>query len=360
MTKPKTNAKINGNDYYRIRKKIDGQSKSFYGRTKAEAEKKYEAWLDVQNGYASTRLCRDYVTTFDGKARDYISNVLNTSQKYANATKDRYSTAYTAHIKGTWLGKMPVAYIRAYDVQKFYNELPVSKQTMATVNKFMAAFDRWLVLNGYAEDFLSAVEIPTKPENKRHDGVLIWEDDEISAILSAVDGHRLKLLVYILLYTGTRISEAIALEHGDIHDGCVHIIRQCYCGEIKPPKYGSRRAVPMHDDLLKAYAEHIEWQAKDMIKNGYETDLLFTTSTGNMYDPVDIRRSLRRLYKSHGIPYKPPHTYRATFCSQLCRCGIPIEVASRLMGHKSIEVTSVHYTHVKRDSMESAIARLRY
>lgn len=360
MTRPKTNARINGNDYFRIRKKINGKTKCFYGKTKAEAEKKFDDWLKGICTDTPTRLSCDFGTTFGDRARNYIKEALKPSQKYANATKERYSNAYYTHIKGTWLDKMPLHKIRASDVQRFYNELPVSRQTLASVNKFTSAYNKWLILNDYANDFLSAVEIPIKPENKRHEGIEVWKDEEIDAILMNIEGHRLRFLVYILLYTGARISEAIALEHKDIYDGSVHIMRQCYCGEIKKPKYNSQREVPMHNKLSEAYREHIAWQKEDMKHNGYQTNLLFTTSSGTMYDAVDVRRSLRRFYDAHGIPSKTPHTYRATFCTQLCRNGVPIEVASNLMGHKSIEVTAKHYTRIEGSSKREAISQLCY
>ena len=116
----------------------------------------------------------------------------------------------------------------------------------------------------------------------------------------------------------------------------------------------------MHEVLVGAYEEHIAWQKKDMMEHHYETSLLFTTSTGKMYDPVNLRRALKRFCNSHGIEYKHPHAYRSTFCTQLCRCGVPLEVASALMGHKSIEVTARHYALVKKDTKQDAISMLRY
>lgn len=360
MAKAKTNTSINGHDYYRIRKKIDGKTKSFYGTSKGDAERKYRDWLEKHYRDGAVRLSEPVRATFSELSRIYINEVLNPSQKYALATKDRYANSYYTHIQGAWLDKMPVAEIRATDVQRFYNGLEVSKQTLATVNKFLAGFNRWLTLNEYAPDFLSAVEIPMKPENKRHDGIVVLSEEEVRSILGSIKGHRLCFLVHVMLYTGARISEAIALEHGDIYDGSIHIVRQCYNGETKPPKYGSVREIPMHEVLVGAYEEHIEWQKQDMKEHHYETSLLFTTSTGKMYDPVNLRRALKRFCNSHGIEYKHPHAYRSTFCTQLCRCGVPLEVASALMGHKSIEVTAKHYALVKKDTKQDAISMLRY
>ena len=360
MTKPKTNTRINGRDYYRIRRTIDGKQHSFYGRTKAEAKAKCEAYLDrtPQDVREATSHPRHRV--FSALSINYITDVLKPSEKYANATKERYTSAYYTHIRGTWIDNMDVAEIRPSDIQRFYNEIPVSKQTMATISKYMRGFGRWLTLNGYAEDFLSAVEIPKKPDRKRHEGIVTWTDEEIEVILEHLHGHRLRFFVYVLLYTGARMSEAIALKHSDIRDGSIRIERQCYCGELKEPKYNSKRSIPMHEELVGAYREHRRWQERDMWEHGYTTEYVFTTKSGRLYDAKSIRTALRRYYDAHGMPNKSPHAYRATFCTQLCRCGVPIEVASSLMGHKSIEVTAKHYALVRADTKQDAIAMLSY
>lgn len=360
MAKAKTNANINGHNYYRLRKKIDGKTKNFYGKSKGDAERKYREYLELYVRDVPARLSHACDRVFSALSINYITNVLNPSEKYANSTKERYESAYETHIMGTWIDNMDVSEIRPSDIQRFYNELDVSKQTLATVNKYMAGFCRWLVLNEYASDFLSAVELPKKAENKRADGIVVLSEDEVRRMLGSIKGHRLCFFVYAMLYTGMRISEAIALEHRDIYDGSIHIVRQCYHGETKPPKYGSKREIPMHEELVGAYMEHRKWQEDDMMEHGYTTNLVFTTSTGRMYDPKSIRTALRRFCDAHGIEYKHPHAFRSTFCTQLCRCGVPIEVASSLMGHKSIEVTAQHYALVKKDTKQDAIAMLRY
>lgn len=62
--------------------------------------------------------------------------------------------------------------------------------------------------------------------------------------------------------------------------------------------------------------------------------------------------------EKNNIEAKKLHAYRATFCTELCRAGVPLEVASKLMGHKSIEVTARHYALVKRDVQIDAISKL--
>lgn len=356
----RTNCEINGQKYFRIRTTVDGIQKTFYGKSETEAKKKRDDYLKSYRADALERSQMDVRATLGDRAEQFIDEVLSVSQKYAHATKHKYELAYRNHVMGTNLTKKIASQVRASDIQTFYNEMDVSQHTLATVNKFMSAFCRWMVLNRYSQDYMSAVEMPKKPSTPRHDGIVVWSDDEIHAIMDAIPGHRLFFLIYVLLYTGARISEAIALRYEDLDGNTVRISRQYYMGEMKPPKFNSSREIPMHEELKKAFEMHKKWHKQDMKDNGYTTDYVFTSSSGHLYEPSNIRKSLKRLCNAHGIEYKHPHAFRSTFCTQLCRCGVPLEVASSLMGHKSIEVTARHYALVKKDSKESAIALLHY
>ena len=364
----KKNTSINGKEYYRLRRTIDGKVKAFYGTSKHDAERKYREYLEqlAREKYAKEQ--KKDTDTFGEVAEIYIENILRVSQKYANGTKARYEHGYKAHVKDTDLDKMILSRIKPIDIQMFYNRLDVSKQTLGNLNKFMVGFCKWAVLNGYCDDFMGAVEIPQKPDNKRHEGIVVWEQDEIRQILTASEMGaeplsvpvRQAFMVRVMIYTGARISEVLSLRYSDFENGMANIERQCYAGELKPPKYNSARQIPMHEELKRTLPIHKAWHQQEMKQNGYKTDFVFTTPTGKLYQPANVRKALRKFYEENGIPYKHPHAYRATFCTQLCRCGVPLEVASALLGHKSMEVTAKHYALVKTDTKEDAISKLTY
>lgn len=364
----KKNTTINGKEYYRLRRTIDGRVRAFYGTSKHDAERKYREYLErlAHEKYTQKEL-KDTVP-FKQRADEYIENVLRVSQKYANSTKYRYEKSYRTYIEDSELKDLIFARVRPIDIQMFYNRIDVSSQTIKGINKFMSAFCKWGVLNNYCEDFMSAVEIPQKPDNKRHEEIIVWESDEIRRILSASEMRveatslpvRQAFMLRVMIYTGCRISEVLSLKYTDFENGILNVSRQFYMGEVKPPKYNSVRQIPMHEELKRTLPIHRKWHLKEMKENHYKSDYVFTTSTGNLYDPSNIRTALRRFYKAHGIPYKHPHAYRATFCTQLCRCGVPLEVASSLMGHKSMEVTAKHYALVKKDTKFDAIKKLTY
>lgn len=363
----KTNTSINGREYYRIRRTIDGVQKSFYGRSKGDAERKYKEYLEDLAESKHKRKSEAVDATFGEKAEEYIANSLSVSQRYAKGTINRYIGEYERHIKGTALADTRLKDVRSSTIQEFYNSLDISQHSIKELNKFMSGFSKWMVRNNYCDDIMSAVEIPKKKDTSRHDEIIVWEDDEIERILSAMNApvkpqnrHRQFFLVYLLLYTGVRISEALALSYSNIIDNIIHIEKQYYLGELKEPKWGSKRQIPMHDELKKAFEIHKAWHQGEMKKKGYETDFVFTTSTGQLYHQASVRKAMKRFYDAHDIPYKHLHAYRATFCTQMCRCGVPLEVTSKLMGHKSLEVTAAHYALVRQDSMQDAIDRLSY
>lgn len=359
----KTNCTINGINYYRIRKKIDGRMVPFYGTSKGDAEKKYKEFLEERAREKYEKGPYRSSATISERAEEFIDNSLSVSQKYAQGTRARYESAYRVHISGTDFDKMVVTDVRAADIQKFYNELPVSAQTLRSISKFMSAFWKWLVLNDYAPNVIVAVDLPVKQDNSRHSGIQIWEDKEIHAIQMNVDDakhFRISLMVKVLLYTGMRIGEVLALQYSDIKDGYIHVERQVYLGEIKQPKYNSVRTIPIHDALRESLEAHRKWHRQEMHDRGYKTPYIFTTHKGTLYGPENIRRRLNRFYDAIDVPHKNIHTYRSTFCTQLCRCDVPLEVASKLLGHRSLEVTAKHYQLIKNDTMEEAIDKLIY
>ena len=361
----KKNTTINGKEYYRIRRTIDGKVKAFYGTSKHDAEQKYRRYLEqlAKEGHKQNK----ETASIHDRAWEFIDNSLSVSQRYAQSTIKRYRMAYTAHIQGTWFDDLTASAVRASDIQRLYNGLNVSASGISQINKFMTAFWKWMVLNEYAQNIKEAVEIPRKPESKRSDGIIVWEEDEIRAILHGLDAStspsvpvRMVFLVKLLIYTGVRIGEAMSLRYSDFRDGFIHIERQYYEGEIKKPKCNSSRVIPMHDALIEPLKKHKAWQEAEMKEKGYKTEYLFTTSKGTHYINTNIRIVLNRYYDSIGVPHKKIHAYRSTFCTQLCRCDVPLEVASKLLGHKSLEVTARHYQLIKNDTIEDAIQKLKY
>ena len=115
------------------------------------------------------------------------------------------------------------------------------------------------------------------------------------------------------------------------------------------------RTIPLNHVVLEELELHRQWQRLEMMEKGYRTEHLFTTATGAFCDRRNISRSLDRLYKRIGVPSRPFHVYRHTFGTNLCKQGVPIQTASKLLGHKDINMTAKYYVDVDMEEKRKAV-----
>ena len=363
-----TNTQVNGKDYYRIVRTIGHEMKNgkkvpirkqFYGTSKTDATNKYKEWLLSQERLKDQTVISN--KPFGDVLKFYMDNVLAVTSKYKDSTKERYADACSRFMasNATGLLSTPIQAVTSADIQLAYNRFDVALSTVQTLNKCLKGFFKWAIMNRYCTDVLSAVTIPKKTYTKRSEDIIVWTDDELDMIEAAMDGERVRIIFYLGKYAGLRISEMLGLKYGDIDDDCIHIRRQYYRGDLTDPKYDSFRDIPLHPVLREEIQKHKAWHIDEMQANKYRTEFILTTSLGTHYDYNSLRHKFESLYAQNGIEQKPFHTYRHTFCTNLCKAGAPIQAASKLMGHKSVDVTSRFYTFVDREQQADAINLLK-
>lgn len=359
----KTNTTSNGYNYYRITRTIGHEytggkkkpiKKQFLGRSKHEAEAKYDAWKAEQIRMKYERKAAaeaERTQPLQNLADYYCENILISDASYSPGTRRLYADSYRKHMSGEEIMGIPVSDIKAKDLQGFYNGLDISADAIASLHKFCSAFFKWAALNDYCENIVASVSVPQKEKKKLSDGIVVWTDEEIALIESKLKDHRLFLAIELSLYAGLRISEVLGLKFADLSDGYVEVRRQYSASGFCPPKANSVRRVPMHDKIYRALDYYKEHYSNDKV-------YVFVSASGNIIDRRNVRTSLNRAYKSIGITPKKFHAYRATFATNLARQGVRLEVASRLLGHKSVNVTAKYYRAIDNKEYEDAISRL--
>lgn len=65
-----------------------------------------------------------------------------------------------------------------------------------------------------------------------------------------------------------------------------------------------------------------------------------------------------KIIKSVVAPDLTPYCLRHTFCTDLQRAGVALNVAKELMGHSDVSVTANIYTHKDNDVLHAGIALL--
>ena len=273
---------------------------------------------------------------------------------------------------------MPLDQVRSIDLQGFYNRLECPHSSLKSMHNLMKLFFRYAEKEGYCRDITVSVKIPDKKTKKdlylsNENNITVWSDEEVRIILDKSIFHPLYCFIVLALNTGLRVSELLGLKYSDIEKDVLHVRRQLKYvaqyeeGEITgrtfqliPPKYNSVRDVPLNKSAKVALQEHTYRHKEEMLRLGYRTDFIFTTNSGGFIDRRNLARSLERLYSRIGIEAKSIHTYRHTFASKLCEQGVPIQTASKLLGHSSINVTAKYYVNISHNEKLKAVEKLAF
>lgn len=278
-----------------------------------------------------------------------------------------YDEKYRNYIKPR-IGHLKLRDVRDVHLQRILNEQSgkssshVKKLRMVMQEMFKRARQSRLIPFDPAE----LLELPAVTTG----GHRAITEEERAAILAVAETHRAGLWVLTLLYTGMRPGETAALMWSDVDFTCneihVHAAKESGTGTIKAPKTAAGiRDIPIHAALLP----------KLRAARGKPFSPVFPTQAGNQQNEDSLRRlwqGFRRdldiymgaetyrnkIIKSVLAPDLTPYCLRHTFCTDLQRAGIPINVAKELMGHADIQTTANIYTHRDQGTLHGSMAQL--
>lgn len=257
------------------------------------------------------------------------------------------------------IGDRPMANIHLLDLQEYMNS--ISNMADSTIKKrydLICQIFRYAYRNGASPADYS--ENLVKPRGSAPVNGRSLTDRERAVLLGVLDGHRGELFCKIILYCGLRPSECQALQWSDVDlQRCTLTVSRALKpdGSIGPPKSSAGyRTVPIPQHLVPLFHEH---------KSG-PFDPLFShnpTWRRRMWENVQREMNLAmgcQIYRNRLVPPYPladdfvMYNLRHTYCTDLEKAGVPINIASRLMGHSNISITSKIYTHASVEAMEIA------
>lgn len=205
-------------------------------------------------------------------------------------------------------------------------------------------------------------DLPLAPER-------YLDDDEIERLFDQFDWPY-RTLVEVLLDTGMRIGEAVALhEHRidwdsytiDIVETWDHINKV-----MKPYTKGKRRrSVPLTPSLAAILREHLRGEP-DADVCGFEhargsrcrSRLVMLGPRGAVIDPHNFtNKTWAEARANAGIGHVRPHDLRHTYASRLVTQGVSLGRLQRLLGHESIQ-TTMRYAHLMTDGFDEVRAAL--
>ena len=178
--------------------------------------------------------------------------------------------------------------------------------------------------------------------------------DEVERLIGAADtttaiGLRTKALVELLYSSGTRISEALALDVDDLSfDDQVVLVRG---------KGNKQRLVPIGGHARAALDAYVVQARPAFATRGKGSPALFLNDRGSRLSRQSAWGDLEALAAIAKLEHKvSPHALRHSFATHLLNGGADIRVVQELLGHASVTTTQI-YTKVSVEALRDIYTR---
>lgn len=261
------------------------------------------------------------------------------------------------------IGNQRLKDVKSIQIQSIMNDMAGMSQSY--INKmyhiinemFQTAVDNDLIAKNPATN----IKLPkSKPAEERRS----LTKHEIDLLLKSLPDHRGNLLCKFMLFCGLRPSEAMALRWSDVDlkNGRVHINKATKKdGTVGGTKSkAGQRTVPIPDLFLEEL-QKVEHEPFALVCPQTNGKMQTKSSVRKMWTSVKKQMDIlngAEVYRNAIVQTtlnEPLVLYdlRHTYCTRLQEADVPIDVARRLMGHSSIEITSRIYTHESTDVLDN-------
>lgn len=327
---------------------------------------------------------------------DMFEKFLQIRMDLRGTTRKCYRDLYNAHVREA-IGSRAVGKVKQSDIQKMYqiavaehgvNPSTVQKVHSVVYQLFEIATNDNIIRTNPAANAFKHFAKSNEITSKQRDALTLNQQERlIDFVYSSHMYNRLGNLFTVLLGTGLRIGEALALTWDDIDfdTGVITVYKTMayksgedgrYDYRISPPKTtAGNREIPMLDDVKSALLREKSRPKpkKDFTVGGY-TGFVFLNNAGQVYTNSFLYDSIQGIVESYNreefaraskedcqpeyMPKISAHIFRHTFCTRLCEQGVNLKVLQDIMGHRNIRTTMEVYARATRDKKLEAMKEM--
>ncbi len=320
--------------------------KSFYGRTKAEALEKMRDYRDdMENGLQldPTLLFETWADTWYEGHKENVSPTTQASYGYL-----------LSHLKDA-LGKRRLMEIRALDIENVLLDFRRSGKSDSYVSKARGMLFQ-IMKKAEANELIRRNPVAvaerlrsTAPPQAKE----AFMEDEVKALMKKLPQDRMGNSIRLLLCTGMRMQELLALEPYLIEpDGSVIHIRQAVKvvkGKVTvgtPKSRDSTRDVPIPESFRPMVTELRNTDSKYVFQSPVKEQ---------PFDPKHYRENFKEYIGGvEGVRVLTPHSCRHTYVSQMQAIGVDLPTIQSIVGHADLDMTQ-HYLHVQTPVKQKAV-----
>ena len=242
----------------------------------------------------------------------------------------------------------------------------LSPTTVATVHRVLSHALKDAVTAGLLPRNPAAI---VKPPRRARPQWRVWSAEQVQRFLQAAADDRLHALWALLVTTGLRRGEALALRWDDVdlEAGRLRVQRSFttagYEVHLTEPKTAAgRRSVSLDPQTTRILGEHRRRQAEERLRVGppwNDTGLVFTDELGRAIHPMRAYVLFRELvWRNPLLPRIRLHDLRHTAATLALAAGVHPKVVQERLGHANIAITLDTYSHVVEGLQEDAACQI--
>lgn len=317
---------------------------------------------------------------FDIWLQEYKMNHIKTS------SVQTYQAMYGKRITNI-LGNYPLTQIRPFHLQRLYNNLLENKLSSGYLHCIHSMLHNIFQIAVYNDLLIknpcTGVTLPSQYSQKPK-VLTLEEQQDLLEFLSQDKWLKYQPIITIMLGTGVRVGELLALNWSDIDFAKRTISINKSLAYLKdennhfhfqyttPKTPSSCRTIPMSHSVEYQLEQQKSWLQEQSQEDGWKPmenfgNLVFPNKYGHPQQRGAIQRILNRIVSamnsrnSHSIAPMPPihpHILRHSFATRCFEVGIPAKTIQMLLGHNSIKLTMDIYTHVSEEKKKIDMEKL--
>ena len=275
------------------------------------------------------------------------------ARRLAENTKLAYQSAWQTHVEPD-IGKLQLQHVVKHSIESVLGKMADAGRRRATIATALTVIQN-LFTEAAENDYITKspcrhIEIPNCPESQE---TCPLTEDEVHRLFNGTTG-RDRLVWRLLMLTGMRIGELLALRKSDITGDGLLVNKSVFRGEVARTKTGKPRTMPI--PLPQGLREEIQlWAA------GVDGEALFPSPTGRLLARGGnvLQDILGRGRKASGRPDLTFRTCRTTFATLF---EGDLRDVQAILGHSTLAMTMRVYRKPlmerQRASVEELEARL--
>ena len=342
----KTYKKSDGKTYYEFSIRVNNKTTRRRGfKSKEEAKRAYFKLSDEleKNSHIDNRIT--YQKVYDKWIEIYKSTV-------TESTLQKTLTDFNNHIL-PYFGKYPISKIKPYICQEYVNSLKHYINGKSIFNQAKRVYEFAVKMNIADKNPFNNVILPKFKEKKVITDFLTV--NEVKILLDYIESDLYWYCAFrLLIYTGLRRGELLALEWNDIDfkNNELNVNKtltrgidyQLYISNGKTKK--SVRKIILDKDTVLSLKK---------LKLNSNNKIIFPNKKGKYRRLGDIADMLNKIIKNTGIKRIRVHDLRHTHASLLFASGATAKEVQERLGHTDIKTTMNIYTHVTEDKRKEAV-----